>query len=525
LSTNREKKGSFIASVGTVSGATAFSRVLGLVREQVMAYFFGAGMATDAFVTAFRIPNLLRDMFAEGAMSAAFVPVFKEKMVHGSDKEAFKLADIVITLILLVVGIVILLGIIAAPAIIYVSANGFVEVAEKFSLTVNLTRIMFVYLLLVSISALVMGMLNSYGRFGIPALSPAMFNLGTVLSVVILYRYFDQPIYTLGIGVVIGGLGQVAIQLPVLWGIGYRYRPRFSFLDEGLKKVIRLLLPMIVGLSAGRINILLNTLLASFLMEGSISYLNYSYRLMHFPLGVFAVALGTVALPRLSEMATRDDTDGLRKAFWETINLNMFVVVPSAVCLIMLGREIVELIYQWGAFSETNASHTTLALIHYSYGLIGFAAVRVTVPLFYASGDSRLPMKISIISVLINMLLYYPLIKVLDFAGLAAATSIAGLVNFIMLAFNLRKMGVIVTWGKLGVNFLRIVSASVLAFLVAKLLPIHPDIGQGVILDRLVNLFVPLFIAGVLYLLFCLIFRVREMSLLFEFMRRKFSKN
>ena len=417
MSTSKVKKSSFVASAGTVSGATAFSRVLGLVREQVMAYFFGAGLATDAFVTAFRIPNLLRDMFAEGALSSAFVPIFKEKLVKDSDEAAFSLANIVLTGILLVVGLIVLLGIVAAPAVIYVSAHGFTEIPAKFDLTVGLTRIMMVYLLLVSISALVMGMLNSFGRFAVPALSPAMFNLGVVLSVVILYRYFEQPAYTLALGVVIGGAGQVAVQLPALWRIGYRYRPRIDLLDEGFKKVLRLLLPMIVGLSAGRINILLNTLLASFLIKGAISYLNYSYRLMHFPLGVFAVALGAVALPRVSVQGCKGPLFSL--------NLNMVVIIPSAVFLALMGRQVVDLIYQWGAFSEANAASTSLALLHYSYGLIGFAAVRVTVPVYYAFGDSRLPMKISIYSVLINMALYYPMIKLLDFAGLAAATSVA----------------------------------------------------------------------------------------------------
>jgi putative peptidoglycan lipid II flippase len=378
-----------------VSGATAFSRVLGLIREQVMAYFFGAGMATDAFVTAFRIPNLLRDMFAEGALSSAFVPVFKEKLVKESDQEAFKLADIMFTAIFLVVGLIVILGVLAAPVVIYLTAYGFTEHVDKFALTVDLTRIMMIYLLFVSLSALVMGMLNSFGRFAVPALSPAMFNLGIVLTVVIGYRSFDQPAYTLALGVVLGGACQVWIQLPALYKIGYRFRPCFDFFDEGLRKVLRLITPMIIGMSAGRVNILLSTLLASFLVEGSISYLNYSYRLMHFPLGVFAVALGTVTLPRVAELFARKDTEGLNRTFYETFNLNMFVVAPSAVCLAMLGRPIIELIYSWGAFTELHAANTTLALRHYAYGLIGFAAVRVTVPFFYAGGDSKRPMQIS----------------------------------------------------------------------------------------------------------------------------------
>ena len=494
---------------------------MGLIREQVMAYFFGAGMATDAFLTAFRIPNLLRDMFAEGALSAAFVPVFKEKLVNQTNEDAFKLADIVITGILVVVGLIVLLGIIASPAIVYISAKGFSAIPDKFGLTVSLTRVMFVYLLLVSLSALVMGMLNSFGRFGIPALSPALFNLGIILTVFGLYRYFDQPVYTLAIGVLIGGAAQLLIQLPPLLKLGYRFKPAFNFLDEGMKKVVNLLVPMIIGLSAGRVNILLSTLLASFLMQGSISFLSYAYRLMHFPLGVFAVALGTVALPAVSELAARRDMNGLKRTFDEAIGLNLFVVVPAAVCLAMLGHEIVSLIYAWGAFSEADTANTSLALLHYSYGLVGFAAVRVTVPFYYAFGDSKLPMKASIISVVLNMALYYPLIRILDFAGLAAATSLAGLLNFAILLYYLPSRGIDFSVGRLGLNIFRVSVASLLAFWVARLISLNIYRGGSMIFTRLEQLLVPLVLAALLYILFCTLMGVSEVR---DILRRVFPK-
>jgi len=473
-------------------------------------------MATDAFLTAFRIPNLLRDMFAEGALSAAFVPVFKEKLVTSSKEDAFRLADIVITAILIVVGLIVLLGIIASPAIVYVSANGFAAIPEKFELTVSLTRFMFVYLLLVSLSALVMGMLNSLGRFGIPAISPAFFNLGIIVTVIALYRFLEIPVYALAFGVVLGGLAQLAIQLPPLLRIGYRFKPAISFLDEGMKKVVNLLTPMIIGLSAGRINILLNTLLASFMMQGSISFLAYAYRLMHFPLGVFAVALGTVALPTVSELVARKDSTGLRKTFNEAIGLNLFVVIPSAACLAFLGREIVDLIYAWGAFSAEDSVNTSLALLHYSYGLVGFAVVRVTVPFYYAFGDSRLPMKASVFAVLVNMALYYPLIQILDFAGLAAATSIAGLLNFGILLYYLPARGVSFSIGSLGLTFFRIALASLLSFYVARLVPVGFYRGGLEVVSRLEELLVPLTVATVLYLLLCTVMGVREVRDIFR---------
>ncbi len=486
-----------------------------------MAYYFGASMATDVFVAAFRIPNLLRDLFAEGALSAAFIPIFKEKLVNETESEAFSLARTVATGLLLVVGGIVLLGIVATPAIVFISANGFTADPEKFNLTVSLTRLMFVYLLLVSLSALVMGMLNSFGRFGIPALSPALFNLGIIASVVALYHYLDIPVYSLAIGVLVGGVGQLVVQLPQLWRIGFRFRPGFGFLEESFKKVVRLFLPMVAGMSASRVNILLNTLLASFLMEGSLSFLNYSYRLMHFPLGVFAVALGTVALPEASEIAARKDMRRLGRAYSDAISLNMFLIVPSAVYLAIMGRDLVDVIYFWGAFSATDAANTALALLHYSYGLIGFAAVRVTVPIFYALKDSVSPMRISIVAVVLNMLLYYPLIRLLGFAGLAAATSIAGLVNFGLLLWYLPRKQVPVRPGPLLLSFVRVALAALLAVVAARMLPLDFSAGSPEAGARLAEFAGRTVACGLFYLLFCLILRVEEVGLVVRRLRRR----
>ena len=508
MSIRNTDKNSFLRSASIVSLMTAFSRILGLVREQVMAYFFGAGMATDAFITAFRIPNLLRDMFAEGALSQAFIPVFKGKMVKDGNGDAFHLANIVITAILFFVGIIVLLGILAAPILIYIFANGFVDTPDKFDLTVSLTRVMMVYLLLVSLSAIVMGLLNSFGKFAIPSISPALFNLGIIVTVFGLYHYLDIPIYSLAIGVVIGGAGQLAIQIPALYKVGYRYKPVIDFLDEGFKKIIKLLGPMIIGLSASRINILVNTLVASFLIEGAISYLSYSYRLMHFPLGVFAVALGTVALPKVSELVSGDKRDEINKLFVKTLSANMFIVIPSAVFLAMMGHEIVDLIFAWGAFSAEDTARTSLALMHYSYGLIGFAAVRVVVPFYYAHSDSKIPMRASVTTVFINLIMYYPMIKLLNFAGLAAATSIAGIVNFLILLYFLPAKGVKFSQGKLWLSIFRILVASGFAFYIAKMIPLKIYQGDIQLFLKIEALAVPFGIAVVVYLIFAYLLRV-----------------
>lgn len=508
-----KKNSSLFRSARTVSSATAFSRVLGLVREQVIAWYFGASTATDAYNVAYKIPNLLRDMFAEGALSSAFVPVFKEKLVQSEKSQAFRLANLILGAVLLVVGLIVIIGIIAAPALVYLIAQGFVHNPDQYSLTVSMTRLMAVYLLLVSLSALVMGMLNSFGKFGLPAFSPAMFNIGSILSVLALYHYLDVPIYAIAIGVVVGGIGQLVIQLPVLFRLGFRFRPKLDFLDEGVKKVLRLFMPIVIGMSAGRVNIMINVLLASFLAAGSISYLTYAYRLMHFPLGVFAVALGTVALPQASEMVARNDMKGLRDTFRESINLNLLLILPSVFVLAIWGERLVGLIFEHGAFSGFDTTMTARALFHYSYGLIGFAAVRVTTPIFYALGDSKLPMKISVATVLINIVLYWPLIQLYDFAGLASATSIAAIINWIVLLYFLPRKGVPISYGRLGLGVFRIGLASWFAVMGADLIPFDLTFGQPGTLGGVIDFGCRLISAGLLYLMLCLVFRVRELSL------------
>lgn len=516
---------SLFRSAWLVSLGTAVSRLTGLLREQVMAYYFGAGLATDAFVTAFRIPNLLRDLFAEGALSSSFVPVFKDRLVKSTKEDAFRLADNVLTVMIIVLAVVTLLGIAASGLIVYLTAHGFVADKMKFDLTVNLTRIMWPFLILVSVSALFMGILNSLNRFGVPAIAPAMFNIGNIITVVALYAFFDAPIYALTIGVLVGGIGQIAIQLPSLWKIGYRYRPRLSFVDEGLRRMLKLFTPMVIGLSAGRINILVSTLLVSFLVEGSMSYLNYAFRLMHFPLGVFAVAIGTVTLPRVSEMASRGDMDVLGQTFVEALSLNLLLMIPSAFALAILGPDMIALIYQYGRFTAANAENTSLALLHYSYGIIGLGAVRVVAPVYYAMGDARLPMRISIISVVVNMLLYYPLINVMGndhgFAGVAAATSIAGLLNFGLLLYFLPYKGVKVPYKKLAWKTGLILVAATISMVAAKYLPLEGVVTGDDVTSRIVKSALPLLFGGLMYVALCYVMRIGEIRVLINGLTRR----
>jgi len=512
---------SMTSSVGKVSSATALSRVLGLIREQVVAYFFGAGLATDSFIAAFRIPNLLRDLFAEGALSQAFIPVFKDKMVKQGNAEAFRLANLTISALILIVGLVIALGIIFSPGIVYISAKGFTSNPEKFQLTVSLTRLMFIYLLMVSVSAVFMGILNSAGRFGVPALSPALFNVGMILAPVLLYHYFDVPIYTMAIGVIVGGIGQLVFQIPSLLKIGFRFKFMINFADEGIRRIGRLISPMILGLSASRINILINTLLASLLIEGALSYLNYAYRLMHFPLGVFAVAVGTVALPKISGEYAGDRMDALVRTFYDSVGLAMFLVVPSAVYLAGFGEDLVRLIYQRGAFGAEATINTTHALFFYSFGLIGFAGVRVAAPVYYAMGDARRPMYYSVFAVVLNIVLNFAFIPVWGFAGLAAATSAAGLVNYFLLMFNLKKKIPDLKLVAVIIRIIIMILAALGSFILIRLIDLSIIIEPVNIFRKIALVGLQVAGMGVIYLAICRLLNLSEVNSLLKIFKRK----
>ncbi len=433
-------------SVSVVSGATAISRILGLVRVQLMASYFGASMAADAFFVAYRIPNLFRDLFAEGSLSTAFIPVFKKTLVSEGAERARQLSDRMFTLLFFTLAATVLVGIATATGFVYLIAGGFAAEPEKFELTVLLTRWMFPYLMFVSLSALLMGILNSYGKFGIPALASSMFNVAMILSMLLLYNFFEVPVYSLIVGVLLGGIGQFAIQLPALYKVGSRLRFDFKFKDPGIKAVGKLMAPMIIGLSASRINIFVGTLLASMQGAGAVSYLVYSYQLMHFPQGVFAVAIGTVTLPRASELVARGDIESLANTIRSAARMALFLIIPSAVYLAFFNEDLINAIYLRGAFTSIDASEVSWGLFWYSLGLPALSGVRVLTPIFYAFSDSKTPMRYSVYAVVANIVLALALVESpwihMGFAGLAAATSAAGWLNLVLLIVGLQKRNV-----------------------------------------------------------------------------------
>uniref|UniRef100_A0A832I1Q2 Probable lipid II flippase MurJ n=1 Tax=Eiseniibacteriota bacterium TaxID=2212470 RepID=A0A832I1Q2_UNCEI len=428
---------------GTVGAATMVSRVLGLVREQVMATLFGAGLATDAFNVAFRIPNLLRDLFAEGAMSSAFVPTFTAVREREGDAAAWAFGRQLMAALVVVLAALCGAGWVFAPALVRLFAPGFADVPGKLELTVLLTRVMLPFLPAVALAAAAMGMLHAHGRFGVPALAPMLLNLGMVVVGVGLIpaaRALGQPdVLAMAVGVLVGGVLQFGVQLPALAGLGFRLRFERPTFPAPVRRVAALMLPATVGLAATQLNLLVSTIVASLLEQGSVSWLWYAFRLMQLPIGVFGVALATVSLPALSRAAVAHDLDGVRTTLSATVRLVLLLTIPAAVWLAVMSAPVVALLYEHGRFGPRDTARTAAALVMYCVGLPAFAAVGVLTRAFYALGDTRRPLQASAVSVGLNIALNLTLMGPLGHLGLALATSLTSIANALQLAFHLRR--------------------------------------------------------------------------------------
>jgi putative peptidoglycan lipid II flippase len=438
--------GKIARAAGTVSIAVLASRILGLVREQVFAALFGAGYAFDAFVVAFRIPNLLRDLFAEGALSSAFVTVFTDYDQRLGEEKTWRLAANVIVCFSLVVGALVLLGIFFSPQLVGLMAPDFARVPGKLDLTTVMTRIMFPFLFLVSLAALAMGILNSKGKFFIPSLASSFFNLGAIVVGVSLSLAFPrwgiEPIVGMAWGALCGGLLQLAVQLPLLWRVGFKLRWILELREPGLLRVFKLLLPSVVGLSATQFNIFINTFYASSCAQGSVSWLNYAYRLFHLPMGLFGVALMVATLPVVSRHASNRDLPSLRDALQSSLSLGLLVASPAAMGLIFLAGPIIAIIYQHGQFTALDTGQTAAALALYSLGLVAFTWVKIMVPVFYALDDTRLPVVGSFITVAANLIFINLTLASLQHRAIALSTSLSVIINCVFLAAMLhRKLG------------------------------------------------------------------------------------
>jgi putative peptidoglycan lipid II flippase len=540
---NTDKPKSVARSAGIVSIAVMGSRVLGLVREMVFARYFGAGFLYDAYQVAFTIPNVLRDLFAEGALSAAFVKVFTDYQLTRSEEEAWRLASMVLNALIVILSVFVILGIFLAPYFVPLLASGFSP--EKAHLTVIMTQIMLPFILLVAMAALAMGVLNTKGRFGVPASASTAFNVISIIAGLIFAFWFsggswEKPvdkesvaamsaqwaIIGMAIGTLIGGAAQFIIQVPSLWRVGFRFSPIISFTDEGVRKVMRLMAPAILGTSAVQINVLVNTVFVT-QIEGGRSWLSYAFRLMQFPIGIFGVAIGTAAIPALSRLASQNNIPGFRKTLSDSIGLVFFLTLPSACGLVVLSEPIIRLLYERGVFKASDTPMTAYALAAYTIGLTGYAAIKVLSPSFYALDDAKKPMIIALCSIVVNAIASYIFMRVFSqvgvtpehphgfgHVGVALATSTVALVNFLALAYFMRRRIKRINGRHMINSFLRIAAASTLLSAASYLSYYFLTMRLGIdgFFVRLIEVFVPIAIGGTVFLVAAKLFGVGELN-------------
>lgn len=508
-------------AAGAVGGATFISRILGFVRDMIIANLFGTKMAADAFFVAFRIPNLLRRLLGEGGLTAAVVPVFTEYLTTKKKDETWKLANILLNTFLLVLIVTVILGIILSPAVVRVIAPGFHASAEKFELTVKLTQFIFPYLLFVGMATLTMGMLNSLRIFFIPAVGPVFLNISIILFALLLSPRLEEPVFALAAGVVVGGLLQFLIQVPVLIKKGLKYKATLNFHHPGLIKIGKLMLPALVGLAVLEINIFVDTLLASLLPEGSVSYLYYGNRLVQFPQGIFAVALGVAILPTLSLQAAKNQIGDLRNTLSFGIRLVLFITIPATVGLIVLKEPIINLLFERGEFTHQSTVATAHALFYYAIGLCAYSGVKVIVPAFYSLKDTATPVRIAIYAMITNIFLNLLLMGPLQHGGLALATSLSSLLNVTLLIFILRKRIGGIKGRTILVSTIKLTIASIMmGFVIYWINTGFYDMGASTLLKAGI-LFGNITVGIIFYLILSFFLKAEEVKFLINLVRNK----
>ncbi|MEO5971627.1 MAG: murein biosynthesis integral membrane protein MurJ [Bdellovibrionia bacterium] len=453
LSAERSSSSGVLRAAGAMGAATFLSRIMGLVREQVFAIMFGAGNMTDAYNVAFRIPNLLRDLFAEGAMSASLVPTFTRTRVEEGDRRAWRVAGLVFRVLFALVGLITVLGIIFAPQLVSLYASAFKEIPGKFELTVQLTRTMFPFFPLVALAAAFMGILNACGVFFLPAFASALFNLASILvgvaatGIILTWgaSWGVQPIVGMAVGVLAGGFVQAFCQLPALYKKGYRWVGKSetdpSWRDDPrLRRMLWMMVPGTIGLAATQVNLLVNTILATSQGTGAVSWLNYAFRLMQFPIGIFGVSLAAATLPKISRQWVSGNIQGVAETLTHSIRSVFAINLPASAGLYFLGFPIIELIFQYGRFTSSDTQATATALGMYSIGLTAYSAVKVLVPACYALGNTRLPVLSSVMAVLFTIILNILMVKPFGYWGLALGTSLAAILNATFLLGSVRYL-------------------------------------------------------------------------------------
>lgn len=561
--TSQPKQNSVAKSAGIVSIAVMFSRVLGLVREMVFARFFGAGFLYDAFLVGFRIPNLLRDLFAEGALSAAFVKVFTDYQLKSNEKEAWRLASLIFNGLAVVLSVVCVLGVLLSPYIVNLltynvwSDPNYFYPPEKAQLATILMQIMFPFILLVALAALAMGVLNTKGRFGIPASASTAFNIASIIFGLIFAFYLSGGMWEksddknlipsdaaqwaiigMSIGTLIGGAFQFLIQVPSLWKVGFRFSTALSFKDEGVRRVMKLMAPAIIGTGAVQIKVLVDTFVAAGI-EGGVSWLSYAFRLMQFPIGLFGVAIGTAAIPTLSRLASENNFDKFRSTLSDSLKLVFLLTIPSACGLIVLGEPIIRLIYEGGRFDAVDTNMTSWALAAYSIGLAGYAAIKIISPSFYALDDAKTPMYVSVASILIHIVTSFGMMKLLSnvgvspdrpngygHVGVALATSTVALVNFLALTFLMRRKISRINGREIISALFRIAiaSAAMSAICWVSYYFLHKQFGGSGLIYKAIEAFVPIGLGGIIFLVSAKLLHIEEVNKVYNAFARKLGR-
>jgi putative peptidoglycan lipid II flippase len=517
-----EEKEKIARAAGVVGAATLLSRVFGFIRDMVVAQLFGAGNATDAFFVAFRIPNLLRRLVGEGALTASFIPIYSEYLIQHSQEESNRFVQISFTLLTISLSAITLLGIAFSPWIVKAIAYGFSANPEKFGLTVLLNRLMFPYIFFISLVALSMGVLNSLRHFSAPAFSPVILNLSIIACALLGFPYLDEPILSLALGVLIGGMGQLLFQIPFLYRKGIVIRWRVDWSHPGVRRVLILMGPSVLGLAVSQLNVLVNTLLASYLPQGSVSYLYYADRLLEFPMGIFAIAIATAVLPSLSDHAARKDWSALRDTMVFALRLTFFLILPAMAGLIILRNPIIQILFQRGAFDAHSTTMTAQALFFYALGLIAFAGIRIVVPAFYALQDTKTPVKIAGWALLANLGFGILLMSPLKHGGLALAVSLSAGLNFILLMIFLRKkigsFGGTVIWSSFFKNLL---AAGVMSLVVHWVISFIAWEKEGVTFEKIIGLLFALSAGAIIYWAACRFMGCEEAKTILNLFKRK----
>ncbi len=552
------KSKSIARSAGIVSIAVMGSRILGLVREQVFAAFFGPGIANDAFNIAFRIPNLLRDLFAEGALSAAFVSTFSRTLTQKGEREAWRLANLVSNGLVLVLSAVVLTGVAFAPQIVDLLVEPGRDLADPsqaqfaYQLTIKLTRILFPFLVMVSLAAVAMGILNSKDRYGVPASASTMFNVGSIIGG-LFFAYLFAPEYIangasalihqyklprddagaamaitgMAIGTLVGGIMQWLVQVPSLRSVGFRWQPIISFRDEGVRQVMRMMAPAIIGSAALQVNLVINTTFATSLGEGRVSWLQFAFRLIYLPIGMFGVAISTATLPVASRAAAADNLIEFRQTIAQALRLTFLLTIPSAVGLIVLNKPIIALIYQHGGrFTDYDTAQTGAALAYYTVGLTAYSAVRVLAPAFYALKDTRVPMMASLFSIITNYVVAKSTVDYFGMGhrGLALSISVVSLVNFALLFIFLRRKVGKIEGGKLLATFVKVTAAAAVMGAICWMVSqqIEAVLGKASLFARLIDVGASIAIGIVVFYVAARIFKVGELDQMVRAFKRKF---